>query len=162
MGGRADMRAVVRRALHCPHGWTMGRYVGGHPSLVLPNGGRVIASWSPGDVHAARNVAARLSALCGCPSFWNRGGRGRSRQAVPRIGFDPVLAGREQDAWHEAHPERDRMPHRYAELWAEMDSLNVRRDRDRCLSLAREIRTLEDDMDRLFVSYEKRDSGGRR
>ncbi len=78
MSSRADMQAVVRRALKCPHGWRWlpGTSSTGHKILALPDGRKWQVSWSPGDVNAARNLAKQLAALCGCTTLWNRGGIG--------------------------------------------------------------------------------------
>lgn len=100
MSSAADMKAVVRRALQCPHGWYQaGVNSTGHPVFKLPTGERVSGSWSPGDVNAARNVATRLAKTCGCDSFWDRAGTGRRSRKAPRTsGFDPNLARSERMA----------------------------------------------------------------
>ena len=76
MASRSDTLAVVKRALQCPHGWTQRRQTDshGHHVLVLPDGRKWSYSMSPSDVHAARNLAKSLAKMCGCATFWNRGG----------------------------------------------------------------------------------------
>ena len=90
MSSRSDTLAIVRRALRCPHGWRKaGTDSRGHHLLMLPDGRRAAYSLSPSGVHAGRNLATQLGALCGC-DFWPPW-----RKPSDMSGFDIDRAARE-------------------------------------------------------------------
>ena len=157
MSSKADVVAIERRALACPHGWRRlpGVSSSGHPVLALPSGRRVQVSYSPGDVNSARNLAKQLADACGCESFWGRAGVGRrSRKTFGHTDFDPSKAAREQERFHTANPERESLPRQYADIGAELQASDPRRSRERCQELAAELVRLAAEMDRLHIYYE--------
>lgn len=105
MSSRSDMNAIVRRALHCPHGWTLDRDHR-HPRLVLPDGRYVALPSSPSDVNSARNVANQLVKACGCESFWPRAGAGKKghhHPSPPTAQFDREAYERRADELGRRH-----------------------------------------------------------
>ena len=158
MSGRADTKAIVRRALACPHGWRKlaGTSSTGHAIMELPNGMRVQVSWSPGDRNSPRNLARQLADACGCPSFWDRAGSGkRSRKADDHTDFDPSKAAREQERFAQFHPELAEMPRRHAALVEQLRTCDPRREQARAVGLARQLVDLECEMGRRHIPFER-------
>lgn len=160
MASRADILAIERRALACPHGWKRlpGVSSKGHPMLALPNGTRVQLTYSPGDVNSARNVARELETACGCErgTLWGRAGVGkRSRKSSTHTDFDPSRAARENERFHASGADRAVLPERHAGLVAELLALDPRRHASRAIYLAEEICDLERRMDAAHIYYRK-------
>lgn len=160
MATRADIQAIVRRALHCPHDWKRlpGVSSTGHPFLALPGGKRVQVTFSPGDQNSARNLARALEDACGCArgSFWARAGTGkRSRKATGGTDFDPTKAARENEWYRSLGTDRTVLPERHADLVAQLMAINPRRHPERAADLAAEICELEARMDAAHIYYRK-------